>query len=205
MKRPWECWKHPEYGRQYLKQWGTPNDISTWQPGVVYRFTRAADLIIGDSVLDVGCGIGHLYQLVRGQVSYIGIDNTPVQIEIAKEFFPDADFFVADLYSMPEIPRCDTVVSLSVLLHLPDLPLERLWEKAKMCLIFDMFIGDESKVEKIEYAPYGYFLKHIYEKNHLISICESLVDVEGVDFYESAISKPAGSDFAFIRIRREHD
>lgn len=202
MKMPWECWKHPKYKRQYLKQWGKPNNVLTWSTGALYRFTRTVDLLMGDSVLDVGCGTGHLYHLVKDKMTYIGIDNTPSQIEIAKEFFPDGNFIVADLYDMPELPMCDSVVSLSVLLHLPDLPLTNLWKFTKKCLIFNMFIGPEEKVVKVDHPPYGYFLKHFYPKGQLIQLCKDLDSVAGVDFYESAISEIKGTGFAFIRVRR---
>lgn len=49
-------------------------------------------------VLDAGCGYGRLSEDL---VAYTGVDISPDFIAIAKERYPNKEFFVADLRSLP--------------------------------------------------------------------------------------------------------
>lgn len=56
----------------------------------------------GDTVLDVGCGNGRLYQLFKeNQVSYLGLDQSEKLVSLARETYPNGRFFVADMTRMP--------------------------------------------------------------------------------------------------------
>jgi len=62
------------------------------------RFKVLAEVGIdaGESVLDVGCGLGDFYGWLQNHypgVHYTGIDLTPAMIERAKERFPEVQFF----------------------------------------------------------------------------------------------------------------
>ena len=67
------------------------------------RFAVLADEVelSGKSLLDVGCGIGDLYQHLivdrRIDVSYTGVDLLESMIRRARERFPDARFLAADI------------------------------------------------------------------------------------------------------------
>lgn len=77
--------------------------------------------LAGERVLDIGCGNGKLFEVVRDKkVDYIGIDNSEKLIEIAKEKYPEAKFQVADALSLP-FPNnfFDKIYSISVLQHIP--------------------------------------------------------------------------------------
>lgn len=52
------------------------------------------------SILDVGCYTGHLYHFLGKPRGYVGIDTWTEAIEVAKEFAPEADFRVCDLFKM---------------------------------------------------------------------------------------------------------
>lgn len=73
-------------------------------------------------VLDMGCGNGRFYELLREKkdVSYIGIDKSDKLIKKAKEKYPEAEFLVADGLNLPfKDNRFDFVFSIAVLHHLP--------------------------------------------------------------------------------------
>lgn len=56
------------------------------------------------SLLDVGCGQGDLYGMLKEagyQGEYTGIDITPAMIEMAKNKYPSGNFAVADIFNLP--------------------------------------------------------------------------------------------------------
>lgn len=73
----------------------------------------------GHSILDVGCGYGRLLEMLakqrwRGQ--YVGYDSSPDLIEIARKWWPDQTFLVADLAAddAPKPPRSRWAVAMWV-------------------------------------------------------------------------------------------
>ena len=86
----------------------------------------------GDKILDLGCGNGRLYELLKNKpIDYYGIDNSEKLIEIAKSRYPNINFQVADALNLP-FPEnfFDKVVSVAVFHHIPskDLRLQFLKE-----------------------------------------------------------------------------
>ena len=79
----------------------------------------------GDSVLDVGCGSGWMYENFKREkipIKYKGVDLTKNFIEGAKIDFPEAEFEVQDARTLKERDRSFDVVTLyHVLEHLPRL------------------------------------------------------------------------------------
>jgi SAM-dependent methyltransferase len=69
----------------------------------------------GDSVLDLGCGFGDLYNFLKLQglrVNYTGIDINPALIDHARKQYADAEFKVLDIQN--EDPgKFDYIVSTS--------------------------------------------------------------------------------------------
>lgn len=72
----------------------------------------------GDTILDVGCGVGVFYKHLGEPPGYFGIDIDAGEISKAKEAWPEADFRVMDLYDLKG--RWDVVICSRVLVHLPD-------------------------------------------------------------------------------------
>jgi len=73
-------------------------------------------------VLDAGCGNGRLLEALEGkQINYLGIDNSPALIKIAKVNYPSHDFRVHDLLSLSRLPEgnFDYIFCLAVLQHIP--------------------------------------------------------------------------------------
>lgn len=68
------------------------------------------------SVLDLGCGLGHMLDHIdrhpeRGQVRYTGLDISSEYVEAARERHPDTEFLLMDvLESEPELGEYDYVI-----------------------------------------------------------------------------------------------
>src|SRR5262245_15020798 len=63
---------------------------------------RHVDLKPGQSVLDVGCGVGSFLRLVaaRGAAPF-GLDASEALLEFARERLPDADLRVGEMEALP--------------------------------------------------------------------------------------------------------
>lgn len=77
------------------------------------------------SLLEIGCASGYYYEILEYLLSmnlkYTGIDYSPSLIAMANDYYPNANFCVADAASMPFKQReFDIVISSCVLLHVKD-------------------------------------------------------------------------------------
>ena len=75
----------------------------------------------GDKVLDLGCGNGRFFEVLKDKrVDYIGVDFSERLIEIAKKRYPQVKFQVADALNLP-FPNnfFDKVYTISVFHHIP--------------------------------------------------------------------------------------
>ena len=75
----------------------------------------------GDKILDLGCGNGRFYEVVKNKkVDYYGIDNSETLIKIAKTKYPEANFQVGDALNLPFSDNFfDKVYSIAVFHHIP--------------------------------------------------------------------------------------
>ncbi len=75
-----------------------------------------------ESVLDIGCGPGHLAGLLRdvGVARYCGFDFSEARIGFARATYPDREFHVADIFETDlfETVDYDTAVCTEVLEHI---------------------------------------------------------------------------------------
>jgi ubiquinone/menaquinone biosynthesis C-methylase UbiE len=100
---------------------------SLYQMGIQKHRIYLLDLMdrLGvSSFLDVGCGTGPLYELLKTRqqiVDYKGVDYSPAMVEIAKTHFPQGDWEVEDARKLTEEDNSwDAVVLMHSLDHLDD-------------------------------------------------------------------------------------
>jgi len=110
------------------------------------KMELASSLIVGKSVLDVGCGTGDLFRYLKKtgkNVKYLGVDQSADMLKRAGKRNPEAHFVQGNIYQMDDIPKFDTVISLDLLHHQPDLEpgFSILMKHARKCLIITIFIG----------------------------------------------------------------
>jgi SAM-dependent methyltransferase len=78
-----------------------------------------------ERVLEIGCSSGYYYEvleyLLKRPVYYTGVDYSESMIKMAREFYPRANFEVADGAQLPfSSGSFDVVISGGVLLHCPN-------------------------------------------------------------------------------------
>lgn len=80
----------------------------------------------GARVLDLGCGSGlpTTKQLVDAGMSVVGVDESPVMLELAAEQAPGADYRLGDLRELSDLGPFDAVVAFFALLMLPKADIE---------------------------------------------------------------------------------
>lgn len=97
----------------------------------------------GDSILDVGCYHGDVYESVKHiGVDYLGIDLFDSVISEARRKHKEATFKVQDLFELTD--QADIVFCCRVLMHIPDFEIAvwKLIEAAKKYCILVIPIGN---------------------------------------------------------------
>ena len=134
MKQAWDK-KRVE---NHIATYGAPDNPN---PRYKRRMLFASERVVGDSVLDVACGVGHLYHILSPKIlSYKGIDSSKEMIMAAKENAPDGLFAVGDAYDLSEEGMYDTVIAMSLLIHIEQKDLqhiiEQMWTHTRKALVF---------------------------------------------------------------------
>jgi SAM-dependent methyltransferase len=80
---------------------------------------RAVAPLLRGRVLDFGCGVGRLCDLVE-PCAFVGIDADPQAIETARRNYPHHVFHQLD--KLPQLDGFDTIVAMAVIGHVDDLP-----------------------------------------------------------------------------------
>jgi len=140
LKENWRHWT-PELAKIFLR---SGPEGKTHPPRV-----KVLNLLEGmSSVLDVGCGNGVMFEMIRKKaldLDYLGVDVTEKLLNVARELFPaDAHRFrCMSLYDLKKFTRSfDAVVCRHVLEHLPDYvpAVEYLYSHARKKLILVFFL-----------------------------------------------------------------
>ena len=177
-------WKNPVFAKSRLKLWGKPIDPpKKWNKSKYQRLSRIPDLIMGDSVLDVGCGCGHLYGLIKDRISaYTGLDFKSM-VDICRGFFPNADWQEGNVYDLSGFGVYDTVVAIQLFIHLPDLirPLRQCWGHASKSLLFTLRCVDVKSGISVNKKSGS--LAHRYSGEELASVINLLRNVGNIELY----------------------
>ncbi len=107
------------------------DDTSEGIQWIQERANKVEPLIIGDSVLDLGCGLS-LFQN-RIKITYTGVDFSPFVIEWnrVRSRYKTSDFVLADITIIDDFGIYDTVMLLDVLEHIKDY--QSVYHKAEAC------------------------------------------------------------------------
>lgn len=96
----------------------------------VKRYVRAMD---GDSILDIGCGLGDVLEYLP-RVEYLGFDMNRRYIKKAAQRFGDRGTFVCRKLSRElsqELPMFNIILATGILHHLDNIETEQLFELAR--------------------------------------------------------------------------
>lgn len=120
-----ELWDD-ERVKRYIKMYGDPRE----KKGSQSQLCKDASVFIKPyTVLDVGCGIGHLVPFAfspgsgfgeRVGMTYTGVDKSPHMLDMARRFFPGETFIELDATDFDLGCEYDNVISISLLLHLTE-------------------------------------------------------------------------------------
>ena len=196
-ERDWEIWDK-ERTEYYVKRYGHPERQDNQHR---LRMRKAAELVEGDTLLDVGCGIGHLYPYVRAQVKeYVGIDTSEHMLNAAKEFYPDVEFTYGDIYDLDGFKTFDSVICQSVLIHLPEIktPIEEMWAHTDNALIFSIPILDKQIFKRYKYKNKRQ-IYHGETRSNIQKIIDELTGVKLFELHEAQRNTSSNIYFKLIR------
>lgn len=124
-------------------------------------------LLIGGSVLDIGCAIGRFVDVFDG-LDYTGLDISSKSIEIAKRLHPDKKFICADIVDW-DWEDYDNIFSWVSLQHIPPPDIYKVFKNMKkhgknfvLC-------------ENLDDVNSTYQWKHDYDKHFEILSSESII------------------------------
>lgn len=107
----------------------TDNLDGLLSPFLRNRRIKAAHPYLKGQVLDYGCGIGLICELVP-QDSYVGVDIDQKVLKLAKKAYPAARFYTPSDFARQDMLKFDTIVGLAIVEHVDD-PLEFLKNLSK--------------------------------------------------------------------------
>lgn len=128
----------PELRKKYIRSYDMQNPSRQW------TLEQIQD---GESLLDVGCGPGTVYEDIKNSgkdIQYTGIDVSKGFVGACKELFPEGDFRLGDASSLGfEDNSFDTVLLRHVLEHAPyyEDPIREAVRVAKRRVIIIMWKG----------------------------------------------------------------
>ncbi|MFH1478602.1 MAG: class I SAM-dependent methyltransferase [Candidatus Omnitrophota bacterium] len=169
----------------------------------------------GDSILDVGCGVGHYLKSIKNRITcnffYTGIDNSSLYIRLAKKVFSGLKrvaFYRGNIYQLPfKNKSFEIVMSNNVLLHLPSIekPLRELCRVSRRHVLIRTLIGERSfRIKEVrgmgdefkkDGSPKSFNYYNIYSKayiDHMLSRLPGIRKWEIIadnDFDPKSISK----------------
>jgi len=134
---------------RFIEKNGPPNKP---KPKTHRKMQKDAGFLEGSTVLDVGCGIGHLYPYLKDSVEeYVGLDASTDMLKAAESYFPEATWIQGDIYSLEDhVDRFDTVYAISLLIHFQDheKAIRQLWSRTRSRYVFLIPTGRREEIVK---------------------------------------------------------
>jgi len=165
LKEGWRHWM-PDQAKSFLRTGPEGQDHLSRQTAL--RLLRGLS-----SVLDVGCGTGVMFELIRNhrlELDYLGIDVTGTFLRVARKLYPKDRhrFRRMSLYDLAKFRRkFDAVLCRHVLEHLPDYApaVQSLYSRARKKLILVFYLPPRplrSKRKRDEHFEKGFYT-HTYD------------------------------------------
>ena len=190
--RAWEVWDAARVCR-YMANFGT---VAAPRADHARRMQFAASLCYGNRLLDVGCGLGHLYPYLPPQLAkgYLGVDTSGAMLAKARELNPAATFEHGDIYDLDAFGVYDTVCCQSVLVHLPDIrgPLKQLWAHSRRVLVISLPLADAASREQLPYKEGRYLICRIFSRADFENLVAGLTGVAQVAAWPVRTAKRGG-------------
>lgn len=100
-----------DYAR-LAKYYDTPNP-PVWQE----IKDLLSEIKSGSSVLDIGCGTGRIRQALPDNLDYVGLDNSPELLAVARRHYVNDKFVEADARALPLPDKSFDAVLLIAIVH----------------------------------------------------------------------------------------
>lgn len=151
--------------KRYIKLYGDPREARGTQSQLC---KDAAGLIVGERIIDFGCGLGHLVPFLPEKRKYLGLDSSQEMLETFREFWPGLTAYTQDIThdltqpNSESIGTCipffsrdfSTAICVSVLLHLSYEEslkvLKNMWHVAGKAIVFSMETNGDREVFRVD-------------------------------------------------------
>ncbi len=126
---------------------------------------KCASLLIGKTVLDVGCGLCHLYEELKKigyMKSYTGIDNHSFILKMTKERYPSLNLTSADVYNLSQFDVFDTIFAIGLYREQPKKRdgIEEMIKHSNKCVVMTYFAVEKGKVPEVLECYYPEIINH---------------------------------------------
>lgn len=136
-----------------------------------------ARLFMGETVLDVGCGLCHLYEalMTRRHIPtyYCGVDNNPKVLEMARERYPTLDLYEASVYDLSEMETYDTVFAVGLYREEPRSidGIHQMVQHADKCVVLTYFAEKRGRTPEVLLSTHPEYIEHnIDERLEIVRI-----------------------------------
>jgi len=96
--REWEVWTKEYVSSLVERDWAAEGTGTS-------GYRRFINLMEGNSILDVACGVGHCIHALPSGIKYLGIDTSTAMLYHARKRFPEHRFHFGDVYDLKNIPQ----------------------------------------------------------------------------------------------------